>query len=91
MDNVYVVVEDSLQKLLDYLHSNKHICENYVNDEEFRIKFKELIKDNKESEQTEDDMSEFDFYLQNPINRKRHNSFRVFNPLLFLAKEIRKH
>lgn len=46
---------------------------------------------NYQSEQTEDDMSELDFYLQNPIDRKRHGSFRVFNPLVFLAREIRKH
>ncbi|CAK79728.1 unnamed protein product (macronuclear) [Paramecium tetraurelia] len=82
-----------MDKLLEYLHQNKQICQNYNQQNEFRNKFKQLVEDGKnyQSEQTEDDMSEFDFYLQNPIDRKRHGSFRVFNPLVFLAREIRKH
>ncbi|CAD8103418.1 unnamed protein product [Paramecium primaurelia] len=93
LNNVYCVVEDAMDKLLEYLHQNKHICQDYNGQHEFRNKFKQMVDDckNHQSEQTEDDMSEFDFYLQNPIDRKRHGSFRVFNPLVFLAKEIRKH
>ncbi|CAD8072957.1 unnamed protein product [Paramecium primaurelia] len=93
LNNVYNVIEEVMDKLLEYLHQNKYICQDQNQQNEFRNKFKQIVEDckNYQSEQTEEDISELDFYLQNPINRKRHQSFRIFNPLVFLAKEIRQH
>ncbi|CAK64206.1 unnamed protein product (macronuclear) [Paramecium tetraurelia] len=86
LNNVYCVIKEAMDKLLEYLHENKHICQVCNGQHEFRNKFKFMIKDSKtlQSEQTEDDTSELEFYLQNPIDRRRYGSFRVFNPGVFL-------